>query len=79
MEPIWSGTRQIGFITSGAYGHHVKKSLALGYVDQEFVARDAARDVALEVPIEVVVVGERRAAMILAEPSYDPRGIKLRG
>ena len=79
MEPIWSGTRQIGFITSGAYGHHVKKSLALGYVDQEFLPRDAASESRLEVPIEVTVVGERRAAMILAEPPYDPQGIKLRG
>jgi len=78
MEPIWNGTRQIGFITSGAYGHHVKKSLALGYVDREFLARNATPDLALAVPIEVAVVGERRSAMILTEPPYDPRGIKLR-
>ena len=34
FEPVWSGERRIGFVTSGAYGHHVRQSLALAYVDR---------------------------------------------
>ncbi len=36
-EGIWIGERQVGVVTSGAYGHHVGKSLALAYVDREIV------------------------------------------
>ena len=70
FEPVWAGTRKIGFVTSGAYGHHVQQSLALAYVDRDIAAAP--------VPLEVHVVGERRPARLLAEPPYDPQGRKLR-
>ena len=60
----------MGFVTSGAYGHHVGKSLALAYVD---------RDVAESSPeLTVFVVGEPRTARILPDIPYDPKGAKLR-
>ena len=31
-EPIWHGGAVVGWVTSGGYGHHVKQSIALGYV-----------------------------------------------
>ena len=34
-DPIWLDDRLAGFVTSGAYGHHVGKSLALAYVDRD--------------------------------------------
>jgi len=57
-------------VTSGAYGHHVKKSLALAYI--EVVVIDAAPD------LTVFVVGEERTCRILPEPPYDPTGSRLR-
>ena len=71
FEPVLAGDRRVGFVTSGAYGHHVRQSLALAYLDQEVVARP--------VPLSVPVLGVSQAARILAEPPYDPRGIKPRG
>ena len=71
FEPLWCGERRVGFVTSGAYGHYVRQSLALAYVDRELLEE---RD-----PIEVQVLGERRPARILAEPAYDPRGLRQRG
>ena len=71
FEPVWQGTRKVGFVTSGAYGHYVEQSLALAYVDAAIAAEAA--------PISLHVVGERRAARILTEPPYDPQGRKLRG
>ncbi len=66
-----SSDRRVGFVTSGAYGHHVGKSLALAYVD-----RDVAR---VERPSSrCIVVGEPSAARILPEIPYDPKGAKLR-
>jgi dimethylglycine dehydrogenase len=71
FEPVWVGERRVGFVTSGAYGHHVRQSLALAYVDRDLV--DAP------VPLEVHVLGVRRPARLLAEPPYDPRGLRPRG
>jgi dimethylglycine dehydrogenase len=69
-EGVWQQGARVGFVTSGAYGHYVKKSLALAYVDAA---------VADERPeLTVHVVGEERAARILPEPPYDPKGTKLR-
>lgn len=71
FEPVSVGTRKVGFVTSGAYGHHVRQSLGLAYVDRSIAEKPA--------PLTVHVVGEPRGARILAEPPYDPKGLKLRG
>ena len=71
FEPVSVGTRKVGFVTSGAYGHHVKQSLALAYVERSIA----------EAPAPVDRARGRRAAhraRILAEPPYDPKGLKLR-
>ncbi len=69
-EPVSCDGKPVGFITSGAYGHHVRQSLALAYLDAAMAAKPAA--------LTVDVVGEARAARILTEPPYDPRGLRLR-
>jgi len=70
FEPVLAGDRRVGFVTSGAYGHHVRQSLALAYVDEE-LAREPK-------PLRVDVLGISREARILAEPPYDPRGLNVR-
>jgi dimethylglycine dehydrogenase len=70
-DGIWIGDRRVGFVTSGAYGHHVKQSLALAYVDREVI--ESAED------LEVFIVGEARTARILPKAPYDPTSSRLRG
>jgi dimethylglycine dehydrogenase len=70
-DGIWIGDRRVGFVTSGAYGHHVKKSLALAYVDRDVI--ESAVD------LDVYIVGEARTARILPAAPYDPTSSKLRG
>jgi dimethylglycine dehydrogenase len=70
FEPVKCAGRLVGWTTSGAYGHHVKQSLALGYVDRT-LARDAPA-------LSVDVIGESRAARILREAAWDPRGERVR-
>ncbi len=69
-EGIWLQGRRVGFVTSGSYGHHVRKSLALAYVDREIVETSPE--------LTVHVVGDERTARILPEPPYDPQGGRLR-
>jgi dimethylglycine dehydrogenase len=75
-EGVWLDGDLVGFTTSGAYGHHVKQSLALAYVDTPLV--ETARAGASP-QLVVDVVGEPRPARILVEPPYDPSGTRLRG
>jgi dimethylglycine dehydrogenase len=70
-EPIHHAGRRIGYVTSGAYGHHVRRSLALAYVDTDMCN---SQD-----PLSVTVIGKPRSARILPAPPYDPTGAKLRG
>jgi dimethylglycine dehydrogenase len=71
FEPVMAGEQRVGFITSGAYGHHVRQSLALAYVNREITERPEI--------LTVPVLGVPRQARILTEPPYDPRGLKPRG
>jgi dimethylglycine dehydrogenase len=70
-DGVWLQDRRVGSVTSGAYGHHVGKSLALAYVDRLVIEMDAE--------LTVYVVGEARTARILREPPYDATGELLRG
>jgi dimethylglycine dehydrogenase len=70
FEPVKRDGKLVGYVTSGAYGHHVGRSLALAYVDVD-VAREGSG-------LTVDVIGETRPAMLLKEPAYDPKGARLR-
>jgi dimethylglycine dehydrogenase len=69
-EPIWHRGKRIGFVTSGAYGHSVGKSLALALVDR------ARADIGTRLSVHIVGV-ERPARVIEASP-YDPKGAAMR-
>jgi dimethylglycine dehydrogenase len=69
-EPIWQRGKRVGFVTSGAYGHCVGKSLALALVD-----RDCA-EVGTE--LSVHVVGVERPARVIEPSPYDPKGEAMR-
>lgn len=69
-EPIWLDGRVVGWVTSGAYGHSVGKSLALGYIDRESAKATTG--------FEVELIGDRRAAVRLESPAFDPSGQRMR-
>jgi dimethylglycine dehydrogenase len=69
-EPIWRDGIQIGFVTSGGYGHTVQKSLAMALVD-----RDKA---SVGTKLSVHVVGVERSAQVIQASPYDPTGKAMR-
>jgi dimethylglycine dehydrogenase len=69
-EPIWHDGRVVGWVTSGAYGHRVGRSLALGYIPAAIAA--ASRD------FEIEIIGERRPVKRLAACAYDSGGLRMR-
>jgi len=69
-EPIWHDGKVVGWVTSGAYGHRVGSSLALGYVP---AAVATAAD-----GFEIEIIGERHKAVRLAGAAFDPSGALMR-
>lgn len=70
-EPIFlTNGEPIGYVTSGAFGPSVEKSLALGYVKCAWAQPGLEMDVA--------VLGRPHRAVQLAEPAFDPSGQRLR-
>jgi dimethylglycine dehydrogenase len=69
-EPIWRDGKVIGWVTSGGYGHSVRKSIALGYVAVE--QHDPLAAYAVE------ILGELRPARIAEQALFDPSGSRMR-
>ncbi len=70
-EPIWSGAGDmVGFVTSGAYGHTVKKSLAMALIEPALASEGTA--------VTVHIVGVERRATVIAPSPYDPDGTAMR-
>ena len=69
-EPIYRDGRMVGRATAGAYGHAVKKSLALAYVEPAAAAPGTA--------LEIEILGDRRAAQVIEHSPHDPKNTRLR-
>ena len=69
-EPIWHEGRVVGWVTSGAYGHRVGRSLALGYIPAALAAASGG--------FEIEIIGERRRATRESCAVFDPDGARMR-
>ena len=69
-EPVWSDGKLVGFVTSGGYGHTVKKSLAMALVNAD-LAHEGTK-------LSVHIVGVERSATVIAPSPYDPDGKVMR-
>jgi dimethylglycine dehydrogenase len=69
-EPIWHDGKVVGWVTSGAFGHRVGCSLALGYVPASVAAADGG--------FEIEIIGERHRAVRLTGAAFDSSGALMR-
>jgi len=69
-EPIWHDGKTVGWVTSGAFGHRVNHSLALGYVPAALAKADAG--------FEIEIIGERHKAHRLTGAAFDAGGKRMR-
>jgi dimethylglycine dehydrogenase len=70
-EPIWHDGKVVGWVTSGAYGYSVQRSLALGYIPAALAGANEG--------FEIELIGERRRATRLSGAAFDPDGGRMRG
>jgi dimethylglycine dehydrogenase len=69
-EAVWAADRVVGITTSGGYAHWLGCSLAVAYLDAEFAMPGTS--------LIVEILGERRPAVVLAEPPFDPENRRSR-
>jgi dimethylglycine dehydrogenase len=69
-EPIWHDGKTVGWVTSGAFGHRVNQSLALGYVPAA-LAKAASG-------FEIEIIGERHKAHRLPGAAFNASGELMR-
>jgi dimethylglycine dehydrogenase len=70
-ESILKDGAAVGYVTSGAFGHCIGKSLAAGYVPAALASEGES--------LQIDILGEIRAATVRLEPLYDPQSLRLRG
>ncbi|MEI9983624.1 MAG: glycine cleavage T C-terminal barrel domain-containing protein [Aliidongia sp.] len=71
-EPIWQDRKVVGWVTSGGYAHHAKRSMALGYVPAALAGQTETRG------FEIEILGVRRLATLQPQPIFDPDGRRMR-
>jgi dimethylglycine dehydrogenase len=70
-EPVFQKDEIVGRVTSGGFGHAVQKSLAMAYVKSDLSGPGTR--------FEIMILGERYPAEVVAMPLYDPANEKLKG
>ncbi|MGR3467974.1 MAG: GcvT family protein [Shimia sp.] len=73
-EPILRDGQIVGYLSSGAYGHHEGAAMGMGYVP---CIGESAKDV-LASAYEIDVMGTRVAAQASLKPFYDPASERVK-
>ena len=69
-EPVFIDGKVQGFCTSGGYSHHQCKSIAMALIPREHALAGKQ--------VEIEIMGQLRAATLIAEPTFDPDMSKMR-
>jgi 4-methylaminobutanoate oxidase (formaldehyde-forming) len=69
-EAILDGNKVIGIVTSGGFGHTIKKPIAYGYLPIDY-AKPGTR-------LQIEVAAKRYDATVEKEPLYDPENSKVK-
>ena len=68
-EPIFTGDKCIGYVTSANYGYSVGKHIAYGYLPAQYARKGTQ--------VEIEYFGERFTAHVDNDPLFDPGMKKL--
>jgi len=69
-EPVYVGDKMVGRATTGAYGHTMKKSYALAYLDAAHAAPGTK--------LEIVILDQRLPCVVVPDSPWDPENERLR-
>ena len=69
-EPMRIGDRVVGYVSSAAYSATIDATIAYGYLPLD--------DAAIGTRVMIDYFGEQYPAEVVAEPLYDPQGVRVR-
>ncbi len=69
-EPLWDGDQMIGRATAGSYGHFLKESLAIGYVQAGYGQ--------IGTKMEIEILGNRYNCAVVENSPHDPNNVRLK-
>ncbi|WP_434443728.1 GcvT family protein [Lentzea sp. E54] len=69
-EPVFAGGVPVGYVTSAARGYSIGKNIAYAWLPAEVTVAGT--------PVEIEYFGERVAAVVAAEPLFDPEMKRIR-
>jgi len=75
-EPIWRDGKQVGYLSSGMFGHTIGRAIGLGYVKAE---GECTPDYVNSGKYEIEVARERLPARASLKPMYDPTSARIKG
>ena len=75
-EPIWMNGQLVGYISSGAFGFTLGRSVGMGYVNH---ANGVTRELVESGDWEIEIAGERHAAEASLKAFFDPGGDRVKG
>ena len=70
-DSLYSGDSLIGSVTSGDYGHRVKKNIAYAFVKPEYAA--------IGTKLTIGILGKNYPAAVCEMCLYDPQNLLVRG
>ena len=68
FEPVYHEGEAIAYVASGGYGHTVAKSIAFAYLPAKYAAPGTE--------LQIGILGDRRPAVVVDGPLYDPKSEK---
>nr|MCU0829858.1 aminomethyltransferase family protein [Tabrizicola sp.] len=74
-ETIYRNGERVGWLSSGGYGHTIRKSIGLGYVRH---TGGVSEDFVLSGSYELEVASERVPAEVVMAPLYDPQNLRVK-
>ncbi len=74
-EPVLRDGEIVGYLSSGAYGHHLGAAIGMGYVP----CKGETAEQVLASSYEIDVAGARVRAEASLRPMYDPKSERMRG
>ncbi|OED38589.1 FAD-dependent oxidoreductase [Chromatiales bacterium (ex Bugula neritina AB1)] len=75
-DPVYCNGRQVGSVTSGAYGHRIEKNIAFAYVDPDVVGSAQVAEPGLS--FSIGILGVSYPAGIVPLDQYDPGNQRVR-
>jgi len=77
-DPVFVDGKQVGTVTSGGYGHRVKKNIALAFIDPEVAVSLQTQTQESNSVLAVGILGETYPAQLSTLDQYDPQYSRVR-